>query len=113
MARAKRSTAGGLGGWAWNEIKALPLAWFSGLAILLTLVDLTGDWPQGLLDAYIAMIPKANGDFYPQRPPSVLPAVHRLWASLRLSRLKDWFQGWVLQSVFSFGNGLSLVLHYA
>ena len=32
------STAGGLDGWAWNEIKALPLPWFSGLAILLELV---------------------------------------------------------------------------
>ena len=34
VAGAKKSTAGGLGGWAWNEIKALPLPWFSGLAIL-------------------------------------------------------------------------------
>ena len=32
VARAKRSTAGGLDGWAWNEVKALPLPWFSGLA---------------------------------------------------------------------------------
>ena len=31
----KKATAGGLDGWAWNEIKALPLPWFSGLAILL------------------------------------------------------------------------------
>ena len=30
---------------------------FSGLAILLGLVESTGTWPQGLLDAYIAMIP--------------------------------------------------------
>ena len=51
VARAKKSTAGGLDGWAWNEIKALPLPWFSGLAILLELVDSTGVWPQGLLDA--------------------------------------------------------------
>ena len=45
VARAKRSTAGGLDGWAWNEIKALPLPWFSGLAILLELVESTGTWP--------------------------------------------------------------------
>ena len=32
VAGTKRSTAGGLDGWAWNEIKALPLPWFSGLA---------------------------------------------------------------------------------
>ena len=41
---------GGLG----SEIKALPLPWFSGLAILLELVETAGIWPQALLDAYIA-----------------------------------------------------------
>ena len=48
VARAKKATAGGLDGWAWNEVKALPLPWFSGLAILLELVESTGTWPQGL-----------------------------------------------------------------
>ena len=33
VAKAKKSTAGGLDGRAWNEVKALPLPWFSGLAI--------------------------------------------------------------------------------
>ena len=52
------------------KLNALPLPWFSGLAILLELVESTGTWPQGLLDAYIAMIPKADGDSTPlgQRP---------------------------------------------
>ena len=98
VAGAKKSTAGGLDGWAWNEIKALLLLWVSGLAVLLELVETTGVWPQGLLDAYIAMIPKADGDstFLGQRPLSVLPVVYRLWASLR----------WLPKSVFSLGNGL-------
>ena len=80
VARARKSTAGGLDGWAWNEIKALPLPWFSGLAILLELVETSGIWPQGLLDAYIAMIRKVDGDSTPlgQRPLSVLPVVYRL-----------------------------------
>ena len=39
----------------------------------------------------------------------MLPLIHRLWASLRLGHLKDWVQGWVPQSVFSLGNGLSSV----
>ena len=30
VARAKKSTAGGLDGWAWNELEVLPLPWFSG-----------------------------------------------------------------------------------
>ena len=41
VARAKRSTAGGLDGWAWDEVKALPLPWFSALAILLNMVEST------------------------------------------------------------------------
>ena len=102
VARAKRSTAGGLDGWPWNEIKALPLPWFSGLAIILELVDSTGTWPQGLLDANIAMIPKADGDSTPlgQRLLCVLPVVYRLWASLRLGHLRDWVEGWLPESVF-------------
>ena len=58
VAKAKKSTSGGLDGWAWNELKTLPLPWFSGLAILLELLETTGVWPQGLLDACIAIIPK-------------------------------------------------------
>ena len=111
VARAKKSTAGGLDGWAWNEIKALPLPWFSGLAILLELVETTCVWPQGLLDAYIAMIPKADGDstHLGSTTLSVLPVVYRLWASLRLGHLREWVEGWLLRSVFSLGNGLSSV----
>ena len=98
-------------GWAWNEIKALPSPWFSGLALLLELVETSGVWPQGLLDAYIAMIPKADGDSTPpsQRPFSVLPVVYRLWGFLRLGHLREWVEGWLPKSVFSLGNGLSSV----
>ena len=88
-AMAKKSTAGGLDGWAWNEIKALSLSWFVVLALVLRQIETTGQWPQGLRDAYIAMIPKAEGDSTPlgQRPLCVLPVVYRLWASVRLAHL--------------------------
>ena len=111
VARAKKATAGGLDGWAWNELKALPLPWFSGLAVLLELVESTGNWPQGLLDAEIALIPKADGDSTPlgQRSLSVLPVVYRLWASLRLGHLWEWVEGWLPECVYSLGNGLSSV----
>ena len=70
VARAKKSTAGGLDGWAWNEVEALSLPWFSRLAILLELVETT-------LDAFFAMIPKAHGDSTkgPQCPPGCVQAV--------------------------------------
>ena len=47
VVRAKKSSAGGLDGWAWNDLKALPLPWLSGFAILLELVETKGVWPQG------------------------------------------------------------------
>ena len=106
----KKSTAAGLDGWACNEIEALPLPWFSCLAILLELVETSGTWPQGLLDAYIAMIPRLMVILpLGQRPLSVLPVVYRLWASLRLGHLREWVEGWLPKSVFSLGNGLSSV----
>ena len=57
------------------------------------------------------MIPKADGDPTPlgQRPLCVLPVVYQLWASLRLSHLKEWVKGWVPQSVFSVDHGVSAV----
>ena len=58
---AKKSTSGGLDGWALNELKALPLSWFVRLAWVLRLVEDTGLWPEGLLDAYITLIPKRMG----------------------------------------------------
>ena len=80
MRGLKKSTAVASDGWAWNEVLALPLPWFSGLAILLEMVEAAGVWPQGLLDAYIATIPKADGDstLLGQWSLSVLPVVYRL-----------------------------------
>ena len=51
--------------------------WFDGRARVLWMVEEGGVWPEGLLDAYIAMIPKSGGDATPlgQRPKSVLPVV--------------------------------------
>ena len=53
------------------------------LARILSKVEELGVWPDGLLDAYIAMIPKTDGDATPlgQRPLSVLLIVYRIWAS--------------------------------
>ena len=74
-------------------------------------IEIAGKWLQGLLDAYIAMILKAKGDSTPlgQRPLCVLPVVYRLWASVRLAHLKNWFCSWVPDSVFSAGKNVSSV----
>ena len=51
--------------WGWREFKVLPVSWFDGLARILSCVEDFGVWPDGLLDAYIAMIPKVGGDAAP------------------------------------------------
>ena len=87
-------TAGSLDGWGWRELKVLPVSWYDELACILTKVEDNGVWPDGLLDACIAMIPKTHADATPfgHRPLSVLPVVYRIWASARMGQLDGWFQ---------------------
>ena len=98
----KKPNAASLDGWGWREFKSLPLAWFDKLAKFLSLVESSGVWLDGIFDAYIAMIPKVDGDATPlgQRPLCVLPIVYRIWASARLQHLHGWFQSWDPSSVF-------------
>ena len=111
VVQKKKPMAGSLDGWGWREFKALPVAWFDKLASLFTLVEEEAVWPDGLLDAYIAMFPEADGDSIPlgQRPLCVLPIASWLWASVRLLHLGEWFRSWVPDSVFSTGGGRSSV----
>ena len=62
-----------------------------GLALVLRQFESAGKWPRGLLDAEIAMIPKAEGDSTP------------------LAHVQEWFHSWVADSVFSAGKGVSSV----
>ena len=57
------------------------------------------------------MIPKTDGDSTPlgQRPLCALPCIYRLWASVRLGHIQDWFYSWVPHTVFSAGKGVSSV----
>ena len=107
----KKNTAGRLDVWARNEIKALSLSWFVGLASVLHQIEALGRRTQGLLDANISMLPEAEGDSTPLdlRPPCVLPVVHRIWASARLARTQDWFYPWAPDSVFNACKGVSSV----
>ena len=59
VVQRKGATAGSLDGWGWRETKVLPVAWF---ARILPKVEEIGVWREGLLDACIALIPKADGD---------------------------------------------------
>ena len=73
-------------GRAWNEIKRSPFLFLvCGLALILRSVGAAGCWPQHLLDAYIALIPKSEGGSSPigQRPLCVLLVVYRSSARLK------------------------------
>ena len=43
----------------------MPVSWYDQLARILATVKDFGVWPDGLLDAYMAMIPKTDGDATP------------------------------------------------
>ena len=75
VVQRKGATAGSLDGWGWRELKVLPVSWYDDLARILAKVQDVGVWPDRLLDACIAIIPKTGGDATPlgQRPLSVLP----------------------------------------
>ena len=111
VVKRKSATAGRLDGWGWRELEVLPVAWFHGLAGILSKVEDLGVWPDGLLDDYIAMILKVDGDATPlgQRPLSVLPVVYRVWACARMLQLEPWFRSCVPSCVFSAGGGRSSV----
>ena len=89
-------------GWGWREFKAR----------ILTEVEEEEVWPEGLLDAYIAMIAKVDGSAAPlgQRPLCVLPVVYRIWASARMVQQEGWFRSWVPDLVFCAGGGRSSVV---
>ena len=112
VVRGKTATASSLDGWGWRESLS-PCLSLGLMVLLVSLLRLRmlGVWPEGLLDAYIAMIPKVGGDSTPlgQRPLSVLPVAYRIWASARMKQLEDWFQSWVPSSVYSAGIGRSSV----
>ena len=111
VVKRKKVSAGSLDGWGWRGLKVLSAPWFDALARILCKVEAHGVWPEGLLDAYIAMIPKVDCDatLLGQRPLCVLPVVYRVLASARMMQLEPWFKSWVPHSVFSAGKGQSSV----
>ena len=91
VVQRKGATAGSLDGRVWRELKVLPVAWYDGLARILTKVEEVGVWPDGLLDAYIAMIPKTDGDALPLARglsvfsrSSIVCGLQLVWVSLRI-----------------------------
>ena len=96
VVKRKSATAGSSDG-VGVSLRCYLLLGFDGLARILYKVEDLGVWPDGLLDAYIAMIPKVDGD---ATPLDQLPVVYRVWASARMLQLEPWFRSWVPSCVF-------------
>ena len=99
VVRRKGATSGSLNGWGWRELKVVPVSWYGELARILTKIENFGVWPDALLDAYIAMFPKTDGDAAPLARGLLvcsLCIVFRLllvWCSLKVGlRLKCWWR---------------------
>ena len=81
VVKKKSMTAGRVG---WLVLEALPVSLYHDFAGILRLVKEEEHWPQGLQDAFVAMILEVDGVATPlgQRPLCVLLVVHWLWASV-------------------------------
>ena len=68
VSRRKGVSAGSLDVWSWRDMQALPVAWFDGLARILSKMEEVGVWPDGLLDVFFFL--KVDGDATPlgERP---------------------------------------------
>ena len=77
------------------------------MACILTKVENTGVWPDGLLDSYIATIPETDDDATPWARGHLVCSLLSIVSGLLLvwGQLEDWFRSWVPDSVFSAGSG--------
>ena len=59
----------GLDAWRRQEITALPDAWWEELVVILAAIeDGENDWPAGLVQAVVPLIPKDGGQHRPHEP---------------------------------------------
>jgi hypothetical protein len=98
----KASGTHGLDGWTLEELEKLPPEWWDELAKIFDLVEKGGDWPEGLAQAAVPLIPKEVGKTDPdqQRPITVLPVLYRAWAGLRYDDLAEWQAQWAEDVMF-------------
>ena len=101
--RFMHPTALGLDGWSLKDLRSLPLRLLDWLAELLTLVEVTGRWPEVLARGYTALIPKPGGEGpLGTRPLTVLSVVYRLWAGTRLWEVLRWQETWAHPEAYGF-----------
>ena len=92
----KVSGAHGLDGWRQAELDVFLASWWEVAAETFQLTEETGEWPDGLARAIVALIPKEGGGPTPeqQRPITILFVWYRAWAGIRYDDLKNWQEQW-------------------
>ena len=101
--RFMHPTALGLDGWSLGDLRSLPLRLLDWLAELLTLVEVTGRWPEVLARRYTALIPKPGEEGpFGTRPLTVLSVVYRLCAGTRLWEVVRWQETWAHPEAYGF-----------
>ena len=78
-------------GWSVHSLRLLPKPICEVLDLLLNLMEDVGRWRRPPAEGYISLIPKGEG-MRPtnMRPLSVLSAVYRLWAGIRVQAVMNW-----------------------
>ena len=101
--RFMHPTALGLDSWSLGDLRSLLLRLLDWLAELLTLIEVTGRWPDVLACGYTALIPEP-GEEGPlgTRSLTVLSVVYRLWAGTRLWEVLRWQETWAHPEAYGF-----------
>eukprot|EP01063_Lacrimia_lanifica_P041963 TRINITY_DN992_c0_g2_i1.p1 TRINITY_DN992_c0_g2~~TRINITY_DN992_c0_g2_i1.p1 ORF type:complete len:1334 (+),score=139.36 TRINITY_DN992_c0_g2_i1:87-4088(+) len=97
LTKMRGSAAPGADGWWVRELSRLGEPHLEELAQLLNQVEVSGRWPDQLLQGLISMVPKESfdgRDLMKLRPITVTSAVYRLWARCRCSHLQPWMARW-------------------
>ena len=94
-ARKKANGAKSSDNWAAEEIAALPELIFDEYARLFEAIEAGGEWPEGMTNAPVALLPKVGqsamaGGALKQRPITVFSVLYRLYGSIRYKDLEAW-----------------------
>eukprot|EP00969_Alexandrium_andersonii_P371498 15479640-Alexandrium_andersonii.AAC.1 len=102
--RAAAHTKGGLDGWQPSELSCVPMCACNMLARMLRRVESGAAWPKQMsvvLTAFVAKGAEHSADPLSYRGLSLLSAVYRSWAKLRLRQLRPWLDSWKHPAMFS------------
>ena len=103
LSKMRTASAAGLDGWRVAELRALPDSLLERLVELLSCVEQTGQWPQGVAEGVITLISKGEGASPENlRPISVMSTVYRLWAAARLREVIKWQEKWLASTAHGF-----------